>query len=94
MKANCVLDYLRINFTRFRTSSHRLRIETGRWSRIPHEQRLCECGEGVQNEQHIMTCPLLNDIRRRYDLSADMTFDEFIRSEKSKSDLSALHEMM
>ena len=37
-------DYLRITFTRFRTSSHRLKIETGRWSRIERERRLCQCG--------------------------------------------------
>ena len=42
-----VEDYLRITFTRFRTSSHRLKIETGRWSRIPRERRMCNCGSGV-----------------------------------------------
>ena len=42
-------DYLR---TAFRTSSHRLKIETGRWARIPRERRMCQCGEGVQTEEH------------------------------------------
>ena len=28
----------RIIFTKFRTSSHSLKVETGRWSRLPREQ--------------------------------------------------------
>ncbi len=40
--------------TRLRLSSHRLRIETGRWSRIPREERLCSCGENVQTESHVL----------------------------------------
>ena len=47
-------DYLRIAFTRLRTSSHRLKIETGRWSRIPRERRLCQCGEDIQTEEHVI----------------------------------------
>ena len=35
-------DYLRISFTRMRLMSHRLKIETGRWSRIPTEGRVCQ----------------------------------------------------
>ena len=38
-------DYLRMAFTRFRTSSHRLKIETGRWSRIVREERWCQYGK-------------------------------------------------
>ena len=30
-------DYLRINFTRYRLSSHQLRVAVGRWSRTPRE---------------------------------------------------------
>ena len=51
-----VPDYLRISFTRFRMSSHMLRVETGRWSRTPRDQRLCQCGLGVQNEPHVFVC--------------------------------------
>ena len=48
----------RIAATRLRLGSHRLKIETGRWSRIPVEQRLCPCGQ-VQSEIHvILECPL------------------------------------
>ena len=45
--------HMRISFTRLRLSSHRLRIETGRWVRIPREQRLCGCG-CVQDEAHVI----------------------------------------
>ena len=93
-KVDCVTDYLRINFTRFRTSSHRLRIETGRWSRIPPELRLCKCDEEVQNEEHVLTrCPLVHSIRVKYHLGV-VNFTEFIGTEKSKSELCALHEML
>ena len=37
-------EYRRISVTRFRTSCHRLKIETGRWSRVPRDRRLCTCG--------------------------------------------------
>ena len=48
-------QHLRIAFTRVRLSSHRLRIETGRWARIPREHRLCECGTcwwGAHSQSH------------------------------------------
>ncbi len=48
-------DSLRISFTRLRLSSHRLRIELGRWSRTPRPGRLCTCGL-LQDEEHILTC--------------------------------------
>ncbi len=43
--------------TRIRLSSHRLRVETGRWDRIPFENRTCLCG-AVQTEEHV----LLNEL--------------------------------
>ena len=49
--------------TRFRTGSHSLNIETGRYSNIPRGNRLCSCGEGVQTVWHIFhECPLTTDI--------------------------------
>ena len=47
--APTIPDYLRIEFTRYRLSSHRLRVEIGRWSRTPPEERVCSCGTGIQN---------------------------------------------
>ena len=31
-----------------------LKIETGRWSRISRENRLCQCNEGIQCEEHVL----------------------------------------
>ena len=61
-------EYQRISFTRFRTGSHFLRVETGRWSRLPRESRTCDCnGVDIQDEEHIiMTCSHLNDLRTGY----------------------------
>ena len=44
----------RLVFTRFRLSSHRLKIETGRWARIEVQNRVCDCGGGVQDESHVL----------------------------------------
>ena len=44
--------------TRFRTGSHALTVETGRYSNIPRENRLCTCGTGIQTVWHIFAeCP-------------------------------------
>ena len=42
------LEFEREMVTRFRTGSHSLAIETGRYSNTPRENRLCSCGEGIQ----------------------------------------------
>ena len=53
----------RMSFTRLRLTSHNLRSETGRWSRLPADRRLCPCG-GVQDEEHIiMLCPKTHTLR-------------------------------
>ena len=59
----------RMSFSRLRLSSHRLRIETGRWSRIPRDRRLCPCG-WIQDEERVlihytMTQHLRNDHRNQ-----------------------------
>jgi hypothetical protein len=57
--AEQVPEYARLALTKFRTSSHYLKIETGRWSRTPRENRTCQCKRAVQDEEHIITtCPL------------------------------------
>ena len=43
-----------IALTRIRLASHLLRIETGRWSRIPRENRLCNCRTDIQTEDHVL----------------------------------------
>ena len=61
-------DYQRTSFTRLRVMSHRLKVETGRWSRIPATQRVCDCdGASVQDEEHVLTaCPRTQHLRQRY----------------------------
>ena len=58
-------DSLRISFTRLRLSSHRLRIELGRWSNTPRDARLCNCGS-VQDEEHILKCVENEEILRSF----------------------------
>ena len=58
-------EYARISTTRLRLSSHFLRVECGRWARIPREQRTCSCdGSAVQDETHmLLSCPHTQDLR-------------------------------
>ena len=41
---NTIEEYKRIQYTRARLSSHYLRVETGQWSRMSREEKLCTCG--------------------------------------------------
>ncbi len=56
--------------TRLRTSSHRLAIESGRWSRpnrTPLENRLCIVCMILEDEYHfVLECPLYADLRKTY----------------------------
>jgi hypothetical protein len=62
----------------FRTGSHWLRVESGRWltPHVPHNQRQClRCeGSAVDNEFHmVFTCPTLEVMRNEYsDLFTDI----------------------
>ena len=61
-----IQEYQRIATTRLGLSSHRHRIETGRWSRVAREDRLCQCETGIQDEQHVLlSCPLTETLRSR-----------------------------
>ena len=54
----------RIALTRIRLGSHHLRVETGRWARIPHELRICPCSTGIQDEKHVLlSCPKSENLR-------------------------------
>ena len=60
-------EIYRLAFTRMRTSSHRLRIETGRWAKISREERLCKCGQDIGDEEHALTqCSLTQSLRDAY----------------------------
>ena len=58
-------DHERMSFTRIRLISHNLKIETGRWSRIPRERRVCQCDNTqLQTEAHVLiSCALTLNIR-------------------------------
>jgi hypothetical protein len=61
-----VPEHARVATTRLRLSSHRLRVETGRWSRIPREERKCDCGQ-VQSEEHVLLfCPRSAALRSNF----------------------------
>ena len=56
-------SYLRINnfenrraITKLRTSSHKLEIETGRWNKIPRDQRICKncILNKIEDENHLL----------------------------------------
>ena len=66
----------RLAFTRFRLSSHHLKIETGRWARIDADDRLCNCGHGVQDESHVLfVCPKTANIRERFGVNDEVFGD-------------------
>ena len=69
---NYIDERERLIFTRFRLSSHHLKIETGRWARIEVENRVCECGQGVQDESHVLfTCTKTDRVRRNMGIRAE-----------------------
>ena len=61
-----IFEIERILITRFRTGSHGLLIETGRYHnpRRPRDQRMCSCKEEIQTVHHILIkCKLLQHLR-------------------------------
>ena len=62
------MEFERELITRYRTGSHLLAVETGRYSNITRENRLCSCGNGVQTVWHIMAecCETRDIVRKRY----------------------------
>jgi hypothetical protein len=75
-----VPDYRRIEMTRFRLGSHRLAVETGRWSRTPADRRLCTCGvEEVQDECHVVyRCGFTSDLRGKYGVDVSKPLNEIL----------------
>ena len=58
-KPQLTLEIERELVTRYRTGSHSLAIELGRYSNTPRENRVCCCGNSVQSVWHLFTeCPL------------------------------------
>ena len=57
--SNTLPEFERVQITRYRTGSHNLLIEKGRYLRIPRENRVCVCDTGIQSLNHVIfSCPL------------------------------------
>ena len=67
---NCIQEKkYRIAYSRLRVSSHNLAIESGRYTNIPREHRICTfCIQNlVENEYHmVLVCPFYRDLRVKY----------------------------
>ena len=72
-KNDLLQEHKRIEFTRFRVSSHNLKVETGRWGRVERENRTCTCATGgVQDEDHVLfKCELTRSVREKYNIRND-----------------------
>ena len=67
---SAVNELERISWTKLRLSAHSLAIETGRWNRLPEDQRLCQCGL-VQTERHVIEeCVLSRHVRQMYNVTS------------------------
>ena len=89
-----VEDDYRTAFSRLRLSSHRLRIETGRWARIPQEERLCQCGEAIQTEQHVLCdCILVTHIREAYNQTG-INYQVFMNTPKTKQEMAMVMKIL
>ena len=64
-RKDLVPDHQRKALTQMRLSSHRLRVETGRWSGQARNARLCDCPlNEIQDERHVLTtCPHTEHLR-------------------------------
>ena len=55
---------------KLRTSAHNLQIEMGRRTATPRENRLCRCGEKVEDEGHFLTeCRLYTHVRQKHKIT-------------------------
>ena len=78
-----VPEHSRMHFSRLRLIAHHLKIETGRWSRIPREERLCTCLTDIQTEEHVICyCPLTLFVRDLWP-SVVFSFPTFFESAPS-----------
>ncbi|KAK2168385.1 hypothetical protein LSH36_17g07031 [Paralvinella palmiformis] len=61
-----------------RLSSHHLRIEMGRWSRIPREKRTFHCRTDTQTEEHVLLrCNISGPLRHQMNINVQTLQDLF-----------------
>ena len=79
-ETNYIPDYVRVEYTRFRTGSHRLNVEKGRWSRVPAAERYCTCdNESIQNELHVIyQCPLTETLRQKFHINHETPLQDIL----------------
>ena len=60
------IEKWRISLTRFRTNNHKLAIETGRWNKLPINERKCNFCLELEDEFHfLLECKLYITLRKR-----------------------------
>ena len=74
----------RIALTRLRLSSHHLSYERGRWSRIPQESRMCECGEVSSDHHVLLRCAITENARQSCAQLDYSTLHSLMNSEPSE----------
>ena len=95
-KATYIPDYLRISFTRLRLMSHRLKIETGRWSHMSRDRRVCQCNNiNIQDEKHaLLECRLSTHLRADFGMLSFASMDSFLSSEDTYSLCKYVHKVL
>ena len=75
---NFIPEINRISVNRLRLGSHHLRIETGRWARIPRDERLCVCGGDIQSESRVLIdCPRSEHLRHNINIHPQCLYELF-----------------
>ena len=89
-------DYLRTSFTRVRLMSHRLKSETGRWSRIPVEGRVCQCDRtSIQDESHVLLiCSISAHLRTEFNMLSFVSMSSLINSSDSYNMCKYMHKVL
>ena len=60
------IEKWRISLTRFRTNNHKLAIETGRWNKLPINERKCNFCLELEDDFHfLLECKLYITLRKR-----------------------------
>ena len=53
-----------------------LYVEKGRWSRVPRENRMCDCKQAFQDEEHILLdCTQTERIRENFQVDREIYGD-------------------
>ena len=95
-KTQYIPDYLRTSFTRIRLMSHCLKIETGRWSRIPRLSRVCQCDRtSVQDEGHVLlVCSISSHLRTEFSMLSFVSLKSLIESSDSYNMCKYMHKVL